>query len=470
MSLCFYNTLTREKEVFNPLKDGIVRMYTCGPTVYNYAHIGNFRAYIFEDILRRYLEFKGYKVIQVMNLTDVDDKTIKGAIENKLKLADYTKKFKEAFFEDIAALRIRRAEYYPCATEHIAEMIKLIQILLDKGYAYKSEDGSIYFSIAKFPDYGKLAHLKLDELKIGARVKHDEYQKDNLADFALWKAYDENDGDVFWEAPFGRGRPGWHIECSAMSMKYLGETFDIHTGGIDNIFPHHEDEIAQSEAATGKPFVRYWLHCGHLIVEGRKMSKSFGNFYTLRDLFQKGYSPREIRYVLLNCHYRQSLDFTFKSLDSAKAALQRVDEFMAKLKELMGGDKIQTCDMVLPGWAKIFSDGFNVAMDDDLNVAAALGAVFDLIREGNKKIAEKDMTAQEASAILAFLQRIDEVFAVFLWDDVAVPAEIIAKADARLAARRQKNFAEADRLRKEIEAAGWQMQDTADGYKLRKKS
>ncbi|HPG00875.1 MAG TPA: cysteine--tRNA ligase, partial [Kiritimatiellia bacterium] len=283
MALRFYNTLTRQIDDFQSLEDGNVRMYTCGPTVYNFAHIGNFRAYVFEDLLRRYLKYSGYQVTQVMNLTDVDDKTIKGALQQGTSLKDYTKTYVDAFFEDLRLLEVEPAEYYPAATDHIPDMIALIHRLFEKGVAYQSDDGSIYFSISKYKDYGKLAHLDMSGLRAGARVAQDEYEKENLADFALWKAWDEKDGDVFWESPWGRGRPGWHIECSAMSMRYLGESFDIHTGGVDNVFPHHEDEIAQSEAATGKQFARYWLHCAHLIVDGKKMSKSLGNFYTQRE-------------------------------------------------------------------------------------------------------------------------------------------------------------------------------------------
>ncbi|MEM7819165.1 MAG: cysteine--tRNA ligase, partial [Candidatus Aenigmatarchaeota archaeon] len=292
MVLKLFNTLTRKKEVFKPIKKNEVRMYTCGPTVYDFAHIGNFRTYVWQDILKRWLLFKGFKVKHVMNLTDIDDKTIKGAREQGISLREFTEKYIKAFFEDSKTLNLLPADVYPRATEHIREIVELIKILIEKGYAYKGEDGSIYYDISKFKDYGKLSKLKIKELKAGARVKSDSYTKEEAYDFALWKAWDPEDGEVFFETEIGKGRPGWHIECSAMSMKYLGETFDIHTGGVDLIFPHHENEIAQSEAATGKKFVNYWLHAEHLIVEGRKMSKSLGNFYTLRDLLAKGYDPR----------------------------------------------------------------------------------------------------------------------------------------------------------------------------------
>ena len=331
MPFQIYNTLTRCVEEFVPLQPPQVRLYTCGPTVYDFAHIGNFRAYVFEDLLRRTLRFRGFQVTQVMNLTDVDDKTIRGAQAAKVALGDYTRRYTDAFFEDLRALAIEPAEHYPAATAHIPEMIALIETLFQKGYAYRSEDGSVYFSIAKFKDYGKLAHLDLTGLKPGARIAQDEYQKENAADFALWKAWQSEDGDVAWDSPWGRGRPGWHIECSAMSMKYLGASFDLHTGGVDNIFPHHEDELAQSEAATGRPFVKYWMHCAHLVVDGRKMSKSLGNFFTLRDILRRGYSGREIRYALMAVHYRQALNFTFEVLDAARGALARLDEFAERM-------------------------------------------------------------------------------------------------------------------------------------------
>ena len=290
MAFKIYNTMSRAKEELVPLDGKHVRMYTCGPTVYNYAHIGNFRAYMFEDLLRRYIKFCGFGVTQVQNLTDVDDKTIRSSIEQGMALKEYTKKYIDAFFDDLAKLNIEPAEHYPAATDYISDMIALIETLMEKGYAYQSDDGSVYYSIDKFEEYGKLAHLDREGMQSGARVAQDEYDKDNAADFALWKAYVPEDGDVAWDSPWGRGRPGWHIECSAMSMNLLGESFDIHTGGVDNIFPHHEDEIAQSEAATGKTYSKYWMHCGYLIVDGKKMSKSLGNFYTLREILDMGYT------------------------------------------------------------------------------------------------------------------------------------------------------------------------------------
>ena len=314
MELKFYNSMTRQIEPFKTLNPGEVGMYTCGPTVYNYAHIGNFRAYLFEDFLRRTLEFAGNQVKQVMNLTDVDDKTIRGSQAAGQALKAYTKPYIEAFFADLKTLNVEPAAVYPAATDHIPEMLNLISALFDKGIAYKSDDGSVYFSVSKYENYGKLAHIDREAMRSGVRINADEYEKEGVGDFALWKGWDEKDGDVVWDAPWGKGRPGWHLECSAMSMKYLGESFDLHTGGIDNLFPHHENEIAQAEAVTGKPFVHTWMHCAHLRVNGQKMSKSLGNFFTLRDLQEKGYTGREIRYVLLNAHYRQGLNFTFEQL------------------------------------------------------------------------------------------------------------------------------------------------------------
>ena len=339
-----YNTEKREKEPFRTHKPEIALVYTCGPTVYNYAHIGNFRTYVFEDILRRTLKYFGYRVTQVMNLTDIDDKTIRGAIEANTTLDAFTLPYKTAFFTDIAELGIERAEYYPQATDYIPQMIDFIEDLLFKEIAYKSRDKSIYFSVEKFPNYGRLSRLKLDELKVGAsdaRVFDDEYEKENVGDFVLWKAYEEKrDGKVFWDSPFGPGRPGWHLECSTMAHELLGKEIDIHAGGVDLIFPHHENEIAQSEAFTGHNFARFWVHSEHLLVDGRKMSKKLGNFYTLRDLLQKGYSGREVRYMLMHTHYRTQLNFTFEGLDGARSSLQRINGFIVRMQELSNGVRV----------------------------------------------------------------------------------------------------------------------------------
>ena len=467
----FYNSLTRRTEDFKPLDTSCVRLYTCGPTVYNFAHIGNFRAYTFEDVLRRALEFEGYRVKQVMNLTDVDDKTIRGSREKSVPLRDYTKPYKEAFFADLKTLGIEPAEVYPAATDHIPEMIALIQRLFEKGIAYQSDDKSVYFSVAKFPEYGKLAHLDREGMRSGVRIANDEYEKDAVGDFALWKAWDEKDGDVWWDSPWGRGRPGWHIECSAMSMKYLGESFDLHTGGIDNLFPHHENEIAQAEAATGKPFVHTWMHCAHLRVNGEKMSKSAGNFFTLRDLLQKGYTGREIRYVLLGAHYRQPLNFTFDALAGARTALARLDEFAARLRAAGAQEKSEAqTESEAPDWAREGLAAFSSAIADDLGTPAALAAVHGIVSAGNRAFDAAAPDATTATAVLAVLRRCDQVLNLLPAANAAeasVPAEVQALADERAAARAAKNWAESDRLRAAIAALGWEVRDSKAGQTLR---
>ncbi len=441
-----FNSLTRRNEELTPLADNTVRLYTCGPTVYNFAHIGNFRAYTFEDVLRRVIKFNGMKVRQVMNLTDVDDKTIKGANAAGVALTDYTKTYKDAFFADLKTLNIEPAEVYPAATDHIPEMIALVQALVDKGIAYQSEDGSVYFNVRKFPGYGKLAHIDFDNQRTGARCRGDEYDKENVGDFALWKAWEPSDGPVGWDSPWGRGRPGWHIECSAMSMKYLGPTFDLHTGGIDNLFPHHENEIAQAEAATGQPFVKTWMHCAHLRVNGEKMSKSLGNFYTLRDLLDKGWTGREIRYVLINAHYRSGLNFAFSALEDARKALARVD---AAVEKATPG--------AAPDWAREHLDDFTKAVNDDLGLPNAFAALFALVRDTN---------AHGGGPVLDVFKRMDEVLGVIFFgkaEKAAIPADIQQLLDARAAARAAKNWAESDRLRGEIAARGWTVKDSRDG-------
>jgi len=465
MSLRFYNTLTRSYEIFSPIDSGKVRMYTCGPTVYNYAHIGNFRAYMFEDLLRRFLKYLGYEVFHVMNLTDIDDKTIRSSREKGQPLREYTKTYIDAFFNDLSELNIERAEKYPAATDHVPEMIELIKILVDKGYAYQSDDGSVYYSISKFPNYGCLCQLDISGLRPGARVSQDEYEKENVGDFALWKSWDEQDGDVYWESPWGRGRPGWHIECSAMSMKYLGATFDIHCGGMDNIFPHHDDEIAQSEAATGKKFVNYWLHNAHLIVEGRKMSKSAGNFFTLRDLQAKGYEGREVRYELISTHYRQLLNFTMDGLDGAKTALSRLDEFRNRLAEVAG---TSTPDSI-PPWAAEAEADFTSALKDDLNISEAMAAVFEMLRSGNRDMDRNQVSPQMAAASLAIWTKFDQVLGFLSPREAEVPGEVQELLAKRIEARVQKNWAESDRLRDAIEAAGFTIKDTPAGPRLRRK-
>jgi cysteinyl-tRNA synthetase len=464
MTLKFYNTLTRSLETFQPIESGRVRMYTCGPTVYNFAHIGNLRAYMFEDLLRRTLKFAGFEVYHVMNLTDVDDKTIRSSREKGMPLKQYTKTYIDAFFEDLKTLNIERVEQYPAATDHVPEMIAMIEVLIKKGFAYKSDDGSVYYSIDKFPDYGCLCRLDKSGLRPGARVAQDEYEKENVGDFALWKAWDEADGDVVWDSPWGRGRPGWHIECSAMSMKYLGESFDIHCGGMDNIFPHHDDEIAQSEAATGKKFVNYWLHNAHLIVNGKKMSKSAGNFYTLRDLQAKGYAGREIRYELISTHYRQLLNFTMDGLDAAKTALGRLDEFRARLTEVAGS----SAPAGEVDWVFTAQQDFKSSLSDDLNISGALGAIFEMLRAGNRAMDHKQVSAGEAAAALAAWKDFDRVLGFLEPVEEVIPSDVISLVEARTAARASKNWSESDRLRVELEALGYSVKDTPQGPKVRR--
>ncbi|MCI5779039.1 MAG: cysteine--tRNA ligase [Lentisphaeria bacterium] len=469
MELRFFNTLERRLMPFESLTPGAAKMYTCGPTVYNFAHIGNFRAYVFEDILRRTLEYFGYAVTQVMNLTDVDDKTIRDSRAAGLPLREFTAKYKEAFFSDIRTLKIEPAEVYPAATDHIPEMIALIRTLMDRGFAYQAADKCVYFSIDKCRDYGKLARIDRENQRDGVRISTDEYAKDAVGDFALWKAWDEADGDVFWESPWGRGRPGWHIECSAMSMKYLGESFDIHTGGVDNMFPHHEDEIAQSESATGKKWVNYWLHCEHLMVDGMKMSKSLGNFYTLRDLAAKGWRGREIRWVLAGAHYRKKLNFTLDALAQARETLGRFDALFDRLRGIAAaGDGAETAALVAGA-----RDAFAAALADDLNVAPALAAAFELSRHANRLADEGRLSRAGADAVLACFRDFDRVIGCFEVDAErgaeTFPAEVVALAEARAEARKAKNFAESDRLRDELTKLGFAVKDIPGGkWELKK--
>jgi cysteinyl-tRNA synthetase len=467
MGLRFYNSLGRKYQDFVPLQSGKAGLYTCGPTVYNFAHIGNFRAYMFEDLLRRTLELCGYQVNHVMNLTDVDDKTIRDSQAAGMALDAFTKQYKDAFFADIETLRIRRAHTYPAATEHIGEMIKLIRKLFDAGVAYQADDGSVYFSIAKWPAYGQLQKVDRDQIRAGVRISHDEYAKESVADFALWKAWSEADGDVAWGSPWGKGRPGWHIECSAMSEKYLGPQFDIHCGGVDNMFPHHEDEIAQSEAANGCRFVNYWLHCAHLIVEGEKMSKSLGNFYTLRDLAEKGYVGREIRWVLIGTHYRQQLDFSLQALEAARASLQRLDAFRARLTEAAEAPDAGV-EAATERAAKAQAD-FQAGLEDDLNISAALAALFDLVRDGNRMLDEGTVGGAGAQALLAVLAVIDSVLDAMTPDESeGVTPEILALAEERQAARKAKDFARADEIRDQLAAEGWVVEDTPKGPRVKR--
>lgn len=465
-SLTFFNTATRSKEPFKPYHPDKVTLYTCGPTVYDFAHIGNFRTYIFEDLLRRTLKFFGFNVVQVMNLTDVDDKTIKGAIRQNTDLATYTKPFVEAFFEDLKTLNIEPVEYYPAATDYIPQMIAMIEKLIEKGYAYKGGDGSVYYAICHFPRYGCLSHLKLDELKAGAseRVASDEYDKEHIADFVLWKNYDpERDGKIYWESPFGKGRPGWHLECSAMAMHLLGETIDIHCGGIDNMFPHHENEIAQSEAFSGKAFVQTWMHAEHLIVDNKKMSKSLGNFYTLRDLLKKGYSGQEVRYMLLQTHYKTQLNFTFEGLEGARHALQRLNDFIWRLQEVQE-ESSESVEGILERVEKAFVQ----ALADDLNISSALAAVFEMVREVNGLVDQKRIGQKEAKRVLEWMHTLNALLGIFSFAKEDIPFELQEAFTKRIEARQTKNWAEADRLRDWIQAQGYVIEDGPKGARLKK--
>jgi cysteinyl-tRNA synthetase len=467
MALRFFNTYSRQLEEFRPRDPAAhdIDIYTCGPTVYSRAHIGNFRAYIFEDLLQRHLELRGYEVHRVMNITDVDDKTIRGAREARVPLAKFTAQFKEAFFQDIETLRIKRADEFPAATEqrYVDKMIEMISTLISRGLAYQAEDKSVYFRINRFPAYGKLAHFDLTQLQSTGRVKHDEYDKEHIGDFALWKAWDEEDGDVGWQSPWGRGRPGWHIECSAMATALLGDEIDIHCGGVDNIFPHHEAEIAQSEGCTGKKFVRYWLHCAHLLVDGQKMSKSLGNFYTLPDVLEKGYTGREIRYALARVHYRAPLNFTWDGMKEARESLGRIDDWLMRLRETAGGqiDKQKT-DMRI-------GRQFEEALDDGLNISAALGFLFEKIRETNRAMDRNELDAASANAWLNWWERINSVLDLEM-ETAELPAEIAKLADARTQARLAKDWRKSDELRDELSARGWEARDTKDGQKITRRT
>lgn len=464
MAFKIFNTLSRKKDVFKPLKEGEVNMYICGPTVYDYPHIGNYRAYVFGDLLNRYLKYLGYKVKFVQNLTDVDDKTIRDSQKEGVSLKEYTEKYIKAFFEDLDTLNIVRADVYPKATEHIKEMVALVKALLDKGFAYKGEDECIYYSITKFKDYGKLANLDSEQLKAGAsgRVSADEYGKENVRDFALWKAWTPEDGDVFWETEVGKGRPGWHIECSAMSMKYLGDTFDIHGGGVDLIFPHHQNEIAQAEGATGKQFVRYWVHNEWLLVEGQKMSKSLGNFYTLRDILDKGYHPMAIRYLLMSTHYRQQLNFTFKGLEAARNSLQRIWDFMKKLDEVNGKGDSELVDKAIN---KARND-FETAMNDDLEMSNALAVVFEFIKEIN--IAMDNLSKKDAVKIKDFMKDLDKVLGFIVVKEEEISEDIQKLVDERETARKAKDFKKADEIREKLKDMGIVLEDTPQGVRWKR--
>src|ERR1700736_2141235 len=497
MAIRLFNTYSRKLEEFAPRdRAGCkIDIYTCGPTVYSRAHIGNFRAYIFEDLLQRHLEARGFKVHRVMNITDVDDKTIRGAREAKVPLQKFTQQFKDAFFKDADMLRIKRADEYPAATDqrYIDKMISMIGALIAKGLAYQADDKSVYFRINKFPNYGKLAHIDLAELKPTGRVKHDEYDKEHIGDFALWKAWDEEDGDVKWDSPWGPGRPGWHIECSAMATTLLGDQIDIHCGGVDNIFPHHEAEIAQSEGVTGKKFVRIWLHCAHLLVDGQKMSKSLGNFYTIPDILAKGYTGREIRYALIRVNYRTQLNFTWDGMKEARESLGRIDDWLERLRETADEENAQSPTSNVQ--RRIEESEFEKSLDDDLNISAALGFLFETIRETNRLMDENKLDAKSAAKWLNWWDGINRVLrfepdkprtyilpghtgefkvkgtvaAMKITGD-SLPEEVAKLAEARAEARLAKDFRKSDELRDKLNALGWEARDTKDGQKITRRA
>ncbi len=465
MALRFYNTLTQQAEEFVPLHDNEVRMYTCGPTVYNYVHIGNLRTFTFQDILRRWLRARGFTLKHVMNITDVEDKIIRNAAAEHKSLADYTSVYTAAFLEDAKTLRLETPEYVVKATDHINEMVQAVEKLGQLGFTYLS-DGSTYYRIANFPSYGKLSHNDFSGIRAGARVDVDEYDKADARDFVLWKA--KKDAEPAWETPLGAGRPGWHIECSVMAMKYLGETLDIHTGGVDLTFPHHENEIAQSEALTGKPFARFWLHAEHLIVEGQKMSKSLGNFYTLRDLIGLGYAPEAVRYLLASVPYRKKLNFTFDGLKAAQTSIDRLRNYKLRLET---GKFADGANEKLIERTKAAIESFRAALDDDLNTAGALAAVFEYVRDTNSAMDAGDFLTGNAKDALDFLARFDSVF------DVLKPsatvgglsdAEVDTLIAERNAAKKSKNFARADEIRKELAAQGIILEDTKDGIRWKR--
>ena len=461
----FNNTLTKCLEPFQPLTEGRVSLYTCGPTVYSYAHIGNFRTFVWEDFLRRYLEARGFEVIQVMNLTDVDDKIIRACVERNMSLATFTAPYVKAFFEDLDTLGILRAHHYPLATDHVPEMLDLIRRLQERGIAYE-RDGSYYYRVTRFPGYGRLSGKKVDELRAGAsgRVEADEYDaKDDVRDFALWKA--ARPGEPSWEGPTGPGRPGWHIECSAMSMKYLGETFDIHTGGVDNIFPHHENEIAQSQGATGHPLARYWLHASHLVVDGEKMSKSKGNFFTLRDLMEQGHDARTLRYFLLSVHYRRVLDLTAGALAASGQALRRLDDLDERLAtEPPATPEDDSLLAALAGHRRRFDD----SLDEDLNAAGALGALFEMVRELNAALDAGQAGPRAVSCGRDLLATFRAVFGVERCRPDEVPETVAALIREREEARERRDFAGADRLRDALLEAGYAVEDTPQGTRWRR--
>jgi cysteinyl-tRNA synthetase len=466
MALRFYNTLTQQVEDFAPLHGNTVRMYTCGPTVYNYVHIGNLRTFTFQDILRRWLQVRGYALDHVMNITDVEDKIIRNASAEHKTIAEYTEKYTQAFLEDTAALRLERPERLVKATDHIKEMVSAIEELSAHGYTYES-DGSVYYRISKFPGYGKLSHNDFSGIRAGARVDVDEYDKANARDFVLWKAH--KNGEPYWDSAIGPGRPGWHIECSVMAMKYLGETLDIHAGGVDLIFPHHENEIAQSEALTSKPFARFWLHSEFLNVEAQKMSKSAGNFYTLRDLLGMGFAPESVRYLLASVPYRKKLNFTFDGLKAAATAIDRLRNFKLRLET----DKYpEGSNEKLLERTQAAARRFGESLDDDLNTAEALAALFEYVRDANTAMDSGEFLSGNVPSALEFLDQFDRIFDVLRptrSETGLTDAQVEERIADRVQAKKNKDFARADQVRQELLDAGIILEDTKEGTRWKRK-
>ena len=461
MSLQFYNSLKREKEIFQPIEKGKVGLYTCGPTVYDYAHIGNFRTFMFEDLLKRWLLHLRYDVKHVMNITDVDDKTIKKAKQMKVSLSRITDKYTQYFMEDLTWLKMIPADVYPTATESIPKMISMIERLLEKGFAYKEDDGSVYFNISSFPNYGKLTQINISAQRTGDRVMEDEYDKDAPQDFALWKGWKEEDGDVVWDAPWGRGRPGWHIECSAMSSESLGDHFDIHCGGIDNMFPHHENEIAQSQCATDQPFVNFWLHSEFLMVDGGKMSKSLGNFYRISALKELGFTAESIRYQLLAGHYRSKIIFSIDKKHEGDKVVQRLSDFYTRLQK-MNANESSTGSMP-EAYSKLRD-----RMNDDLDSPQALAVFFDWMKTVNGKIDKNVITDSELGEAWEFLVAFDSVFGFIQNQDFEIPDKINLLLNKRQKARDEDNWVESDLIREQLKEKGWIVDDTTDGQNLKK--
>jgi cysteinyl-tRNA synthetase len=463
VTLALRDTLSGEQRPLEPIEPGHVRIYSCGPTVYGPTHIGNFRSFLFADVLVRYLRYLGVRVTWVMNITDVDDRIIANANSAGIPITELTDKWLEQFKADFAALGMTTPDVLPRATDYIPDMARIIELLLEKGHAYRTEDGSIFFRISSWPAYGRLARLDPEQLQVGERVEADDYGKDDVRDFALWKG--PKAGEPSWETSIGPGRPGWHIECSAMSMRELGESFDIHTGGIDLIFPHHEDEIAQSEAATGKTFVRTWLHCDHLRLGGAKMARRVGNIARVADLLGEGVSARALRYALISVNYRQALEYSDVSLTAATGALGRLDTVVAALETY---DEAVADDATLPELLDASREAFGTALDDDLNVSAALAAVFDLVREVNRRIADRRLSTADARRVLDGLRELDQVLGVLPNPDEELPGDAIRLLEQRAAARAARDWAASDRLRDELAALGVGIEDTRDGQRWRR--